>query len=86
MTPGDLILTNTGYQLCIKRFVIIDKLPIAVVESMDSEQPFALVVGLRKLPNGRYIWDRATWFSSFPACLYEFDVEKTNKKMERYAI
>jgi hypothetical protein len=85
MTPNDIIRSNTGYELRVLKYIEVNKLPIAVVESMDSVQPFALMIGLRKLPNGRCVWDRATWFANKSSAFYEYDVEKTNRKMERYA-
>lgn len=85
MTNGQLIRDNSGYEYCVKRYTVINRLPIAVLECRDSQQPFALVVGIRTLPNGRYVWDRSTWFSNFASCIYEYDVEKVQRKNERYA-
>ena len=86
MTPGQIIRTNTGYEFRVKRYTVVDNMPIAVLEAHDSQQPFVMCVGLRLLPNGRCAFDRPIWFSRFDDALYEFDVEKTKKKMERYAI
>lgn len=85
MNNGDLIRDSSGYQYCVKRYVVINRLPIAVLECPDSQQPFALVVGIRTLPNGKCVWDRATWFSNFASAMYEYDVEKVKRKNERYA-
>ena len=86
MNQGDIIRNNSGYEFCVKRYTVVDNLPIAVLEAHDSQQPFVMCVGLRLLPNGRCVFDRGTWFASFSSALYQFDVEKTKKKMERYAI
>lgn len=86
MKPGDIIKNNSGYQFCVRKYAEVDHLPIAILETYDSQQPFVMAIGLRLLPNGKCVFDRGQWYTSFSQCLEQFDIEVLERKMERYRI
>ena len=85
MNRDEVIRNNTGYEFCVRRFEVIDRNMVALLETRESEQPYVLVTGLRILPSGRYAWDTNIWFSNFASAIYQYDVERVKRRNERYA-
>ena len=81
---NEIIRSNTGYAYRVIKYSEINKVAVAVLESEDIVTPFVLVAGFRQLPNRKYVWDSAMWFSSLGIALREYDVERYHMKVEKY--